>query len=123
MTSYVAGGISKPALSAQERASDGTTRYTRSSINCGSVNTVASRPVSWFTAYLRNMLSAWIGSLPFRKTSLTRFGQSAVGSIPEGSQTLMTETSAGTAQLSGGTFCEAICINAFHRTAAALDPP
>src|SRR4051812_25036474 len=63
------------------------------------------------------MLSDWTGSFPFRKTSLTRFGHSAVGNIPEGSQTLMTDTSGGRVQPSGGTFCEAICINAFHKTA------
>ena len=63
------------------------------------------------------MLSPGCGSLPFRKTSLTRFGQSAVGSIPDGSQTLITEISAGTVQPSGGRFWEAICINAFHSTA------
>ncbi len=58
-----------------------------------------------------------MGSLPFRKTSLTKFGQSAVGNMPEGSQTLITETSEGTGQPSRGKFCEAVCMRAFHNTA------
>src|SRR6185503_4913309 len=58
-----------------------------------------------------------MGSFPFRKTSLTKFGQSAVGNIPDGSHTLFAATSAGAFQPSRGKFCEAVCINAFHSIA------
>src|SRR5258706_15762229 len=66
------------------------------------------------------MLSACTGSLPFKKTSLTKFGHSAVGNIPEGPQTFIVVTPAGTAQPSPGKFCEAICISAFHNVAGTL---
>jgi hypothetical protein len=63
----------------------------------------------------RNRVSTTVGSLPFKKTSLTTSGQALVGSWPERLQTLTCETPAGSLQSAAGRLRVAYCIKACHR--------